>query len=603
MNIRHCLEISKWVSKNQNRFQISGWVFDEDGCNFNELRIANEKARGHCVFDIDRYDVKEHHNILSEEATYGFSCEVTVDEFPPYLDLEVRDEQNTWHSFRKIVKDDIKMFEEKDPLWDPVIDSREITWLPKEVHLNEKSLGELIKIKESAGKDLLVSIIYLSKTDDDNEFEETFDSLIAQIGINVEVAVVTKGKLTAQRCAFIDNAISKFGNVIKFDGSKHCFEEKIILDVLEKLNGEIVAYLDDDIPIGSIELLASLGKAGKLPNNKYTELYQTLDKNISNRFIIASNNVTDKAQTVDEILSRANRVKTIAFYLPQFHPIKENNIWWGEGFTEWTNVTRVNPLFTGHYQPHLPADLGFYDLRIPEVQLAQANLAKRYNIYGFCYYHYWFSGKKLLQKPLENFLSNKNNRFPFCVCWANENWSRRWDGRENENLIEQGYKDGDYRKFINDLIPVLSDDRYIRVEGKLLLIVYRVELIKNVAKAVAVWRKVVQDHGLGDLHLVGVESFSSDDPENYGFDAMIEFPPACNDGVIRVYPDNYKGQAYDYGNLAHTFEKRERVNERVYRGVCPAWDNTARRKSAGTLFHGSTPNRFRKWVQKKCYSH
>jgi lipopolysaccharide biosynthesis protein len=598
MNIKYSLEILKWVNKNQNKFQVSGWVFDEDGCNFNELRIADDKVRGQCVFDVDRYDVKEFHNLVPEQATYGFSCEGTVDEFLSELNLEVQDEQGTWHSFRKIFKNDIKLFEEKDPSWDPVFDNREITWLPNEVNLDEKVLRDLIKIKESAGKDTLVSIIYSTKTKDEVEFETTFDSLIAQIGIDVEVAVVTRGELTARRSAFVDNAIRNYGNVIKFDGTNYCFEENIISNVLEKLNGKIVAYLDDDIPIGSIELLASMGKAGKLPNNKYIEFYQTLDENVSKRFIIVSNNETKKTETVDEILTKANRVKTIAFYLPQFHPIKENNTWWGEGFTEWTNVTRVNPLFTEHYQPHLPADLGFYDLRVPEVQLAQAKLALQYNIYGFCYYHYWFSGKKLLQKPLENLLSNKNIKFPFCVCWANENWSRRWDGRDNENLIEQKYKNGDYKRFIEDLIPVLSDDRYIRVEGKLLLLVYRVELIKNVAKAVAVWRKVAHDHGLGDLHLVGVESFSSDDPEDYGFDAMVEFPPACNDGVIRVYPDDYKGQVYDYGNLAHTFEKREREKERVYRGVSPAWDNTARRKSEGTLFHGSTPNRFRKWVQK-----
>jgi len=161
-----------------------------------------------------------------------------------------------------------------------------------------------------------------------------------------------------------------------------------------------------------------------------------------------------------------NSVRPIAINLPQFHPIRQNNEWWGEGFTEWTNVTRAKPLFKGHYQPHLPADLGFYDLRLSESREAQAQMAKHYGIHGFCYYHYWFNGQRLLERPLQEILYMGKPDFPFMLCWANENWTRRWDGMDDDILMCQNYSEEDDIAHMTYLMRYFKDPRYITVDGK-----------------------------------------------------------------------------------------------------------------------------------------
>jgi len=221
----------------------------------------------------------------------------------------------------------------------------------------------------------------------------------------------------------------------------------------------------------------------------------------------------------------------IAFYLPQFYPTPYNDAWWGKGFTEWTNVVKARPRFRGHYQPHLPADLGFYDLRLPETRDAQAELAKQHGIYGFCYYHYWFSGKRILERPLDEVLASGKPDFPFCICWANETWKKTWVGRSTVTLLEQNFSFEDDLIHIRHLIPMFEDRRYIRIEGKPLVLVYRVELLPEPRKTAEIWRNEAIKAGLGDLFLVNVQStylVEGTNPDLVGFDAAMRFEPRGN---------------------------------------------------------------------------
>ncbi|MFM2089989.1 MAG: hypothetical protein RLZZ127_478 [Planctomycetota bacterium] len=244
-------------------------------------------------------------------------------------------------------------------------------------------------------------------------------------------------------------------------------------------------------------------------------------------------------------------IRAIAFYLPQFHPIPENDRWWGEGFTEWSNVTRARPLYQGHLQPHLPADLGFYDLRLPEIMERQAALAREHGIHGFCYYFYWFAGKRLLEQPIERMLASGKPDMPFCLCWANENWSRRWDGSEHELLMHQEHTLANDVAFIHAVIPYLKDPRYIRVHGAPILVVYRVSLFKDPLHTATEWRRICAEHGIPDIHLCMAETFGDHTPARYGFDSALEFPPhglsapLIHDDLPDL-PDDFTGNIYDY---------------------------------------------------------
>jgi glycosyltransferase involved in cell wall biosynthesis len=300
-----------------------------------------------------------------------------------------------------------------------------------------------------------------------------------------------------------------------------------------------------------------------------------------------------------------NDIKLIAFYLPQFHPIKENDEWWGKGFTEWTNVSKALPQFKGHYQPHLPGELNFYDLRIPEVMERQVDLAKTYGIYGFCFHYYWFDGRRILDKPVDQFIES-NIEFPFCLCWANENWTRSWDGEENEILLEQNYKNDDLKQFIVDIEKYFADSRYIRIDNKPLLIIYRPSLIPNLKKIVSGWRAYCKENGIEDIYILGVyvKSWGYSNHKKYGLDGMLEFPPhsmyesgatIMNDKVSKVNK-NFNGLVFDYKEYVEN-EKYFSANvKELYKGISPSWDNTPRRGDAATIYHGSTPELYKKWL-------
>ena len=221
-------------------------------------------------------------------------------------------------------------------------------------------------------------------------------------------------------------------------------------------------------------------------------------------------------------------IKPIAIYLPQFHPIPENDEWWGKGFTEWTNVTKTTPRFEGHYQPHLPADLGFYDLRLEEARLAQEALAKQFGIYGFCYYHYWFNGKRMLHEPLDRKLKNHKEDLPFMMCWANENWTRTWIEAERDVLLRQEYSEEDDVKHISHLLTYFKDTRYIKVNEKPIFIIYRPELFPNINKTIQTWKEAVKREGFPDLY-IGFARKSVKEVLPECFDFAFEFQPSFSD--------------------------------------------------------------------------
>ncbi len=279
--------------------------------------------------------------------------------------------------------------------------------------------------------------------------------------------------------------------------------------------------------------------------------------------------------------------RLVAFYLPQFHTIPENDLWWGEGFTEWSNVRPARPQYQGHYQPRLPDELGYYDLdAAPWMMRRQAELAQNYGLEGFCFYFYWFAGKRLLEKPIQTFAESDEIDFPFCLCWANENWSRRWDGLDSEILIAQDHSPEDDIAFIEHLSQYLRNPRYIRIDDRPVLLVYRPSLLPDAAATAERWRHWCRENGIGEIYLVYTQSFDKIDPKIIGFDAAVEFPPN-NSGVPELpgqpvgLRTDFTGKLYDWRALANASQNYKPLEYKTFRGVNPSWDNTARRKSDG----------------------
>jgi len=318
------------------------------------------------------------------------------------------------------------------------------------------------------------------------------------------------------------------------------------------------------------------------------------------------------------------RARAIAFYLPQFYPIPENDEWWGKGFTEWTNVAKARPLFKGHHQPNLPADLGFYDLRVPEVREAQAELARSHGIEGFCYWHYWFgNGKKLLDRPLIEVLSSGKPDFPICLAWANHTWSGVWHGAPDRVLIEQQYpgKDDWHQHFLS-VLPAFQDRRYIKVNGKPIFVIYQPAQLKDLKHFVDYWQQLAYDNGLNGIYFVGITSGPLQ-KESTGLDGVTSHPPGDLIGGISPstsfvsqalrrllekhcpempYRHNGRPRIFDY-ELATKTEGYENLlpnckGLQIFPCVIPNWDNTPRSGANGIVFINATPELFGRNIDK-----
>ena len=301
--------------------------------------------------------------------------------------------------------------------------------------------------------------------------------------------------------------------------------------------------------------------------------------------------------------SAAHQFKLLVYYLPQFHAIPENDAWWGKGFTEWTNIARGVPRFKGHYQPRIPRDLGFYSLDGIEPMRQQAAMARAAGVHGFVFYYYWFNGQRLLEKPLARFLEDRSVDIPFSLMWANENWTRRWDGAESEVLISQDYRPDDDERMAEEFARHFRDPRYIRVQGRPLLMIYRAGLIPETAKTVARWREIFRTMHGEDPILIMAQSFRESDPTPYGLDGAIEFPPhkltqhmpPINARVEYLDPE-FTGNVYSYDDVVKTSLDEAAPPYPLIKTAVPSWDNDARRQGSGLAITDSTPAKYERWL-------
>jgi len=317
--------------------------------------------------------------------------------------------------------------------------------------------------------------------------------------------------------------------------------------------------------------------------------------------IITSETHEDKFYKFAKKETFASAMKLIAFYLPQFHPFEENNQWWGKGFTEWTNVGKAKPLFDGHYQPHCPIHLGYYDLRITENMIEQAELAKNYGISGFAYYVYWFNGKTIMEKPLNNMLKEPRVDMPFCIAWANENWTRRWDGLEEDILISQKHSLADSMEFLKHMQKYFLDNRYICHENKPIIIIYRADIIPDISLTIKHWREMAVEMGFAGLYLVAAQTFGIKDPTDLGFDAAVEFPPhdVHSKDVQEIHTginNEFTGCIYDYREIvSNKLNDSDPAYNQHYTCMF-GWDNVARKEKQGNIFSMFSLGSYQNWL-------
>lgn len=305
---------------------------------------------------------------------------------------------------------------------------------------------------------------------------------------------------------------------------------------------------------------------------------------------------------------RAN-ARVVPFYLPQFHRVEENDEWWGTGFTEWSNVTAARPNFLGHNQPLLPSELGYYDLEENTVRDEQWAIANQHGIAGFMYYYYWFAGRKILEKPIELLLQSET-KSPFCIMWANENWTRSWDGGSKDVLLGQDYEEHPAAEFLRDILPLISDERYFRIDGKPVIAVYKVTQIPNLAEVIEEWRETARSAGVGELYVMACDLGSvmhgiDGHPGNYGLDGVLEFPPhnhywSIGELDTRAINEAFNGRVVSYHQTQRRAEEklfRTRVDEWRSPGVMVHFDNTARRQLDSDVWIGSNPYTFHRWLK------
>ncbi|MDP3791011.1 MAG: glycoside hydrolase family 99-like domain-containing protein [Candidatus Omnitrophota bacterium] len=309
-----------------------------------------------------------------------------------------------------------------------------------------------------------------------------------------------------------------------------------------------------------------------------------------------------------------NNLKYLAIYLPQFHPIPENDTWWGKGFTEWRNVTKAKPLFRGHYQPRLPSDLGFYDLRVPEVREEQARMAKDHGIDGFCYFHYWFKGRRVLEKPVDEILKNGKPDFPFCLFWANETWEGRWHGivKERRTLIKQEYSEEDDVNHARWLAIAMADKRYFRIGNRPVFVIYKPLDLPDLNRTIETWRREFKHLGMPNPYLIGSNAGGYADIEDllrYDMDAALQHIPEL--GIFDYFHKNCFKKKLErliknikHGSLSrylHIYDYEYAVRKMlwdaegpIYRSIIPSWDNSPRAGDMGAIFVNSTPDKFEK---------
>ena len=312
-------------------------------------------------------------------------------------------------------------------------------------------------------------------------------------------------------------------------------------------------------------------------------------------------------------MKMGNNIKVLALYLPQYHPIPENDKWYGRGFTEWTNVGKAKPLFRGHYQPQVPADLGYYDLRVPETRLAQAELACEFGVTGFCYWHYWFgNGRRLLERPFNEVLRSGEPDFPFCLGWANHSWKGIYNGvKTKESLIEQEYGGiEDYERHFYDVLPAFQDSRYVRIDGKPFFLIFSPLEIPDSKAFIDLWQELAIKNGLKGIHFVA-HTYRPDDIEkllSLGYDAvnvvrlfeyqrigLSLFRMALNKINREIFKHGFWCQ---YKDAMKYFSGDEDRWENVYPTIVPNWDHSPRTGKFGGILKNSTPELFQKHVEK-----